>query len=316
MKVVKSKDFDSICEFLRFNFSSPTHWPDWNIVVSEHFKTDFFYYCAIQNDKLAGICPVHRLKYKSILWHELSGQFYYIPYGGWIFSGDLDYSKVKLPIGKLTSFQGFNLPNLKEFGEFSKQSQQAENKKTLIIDLEQNEDDLWMKEVDSKRRNMIRKAEKNGIEVSQTSIFTTEFYSVYYESCKKNELTLLSESFFRDLTSIATNISFDFFTARLDNDSIANIVIVSDKNYSIYWLGNNAGKARNDGQGELLQWKAIQVMKAKGCRYYDLCYIEKDRLPDIYKFKSGFARNVVEVPLDTIKPLSFRAINYLIKFWS
>jgi len=99
------------------------------------------------------------------------------------------------------------------------------------------------------------------------------------------------------------------------NETIANVVIVYDKDYSIYWLGNHADNAPNSGQGELLQWEVIKRMKEKGCSYYDLCYIEKKRLPHIYKFKSGFCKNEVSVPHIVYKSLPFNVSNKLYKIF-
>jgi len=62
MKIVKETNWDVVIDFLRLNFSSPTHWPDWNLIVNKHFNTEFFYFCAYENKELVGICPVHKKK--------------------------------------------------------------------------------------------------------------------------------------------------------------------------------------------------------------------------------------------------------------
>jgi lipid II:glycine glycyltransferase (peptidoglycan interpeptide bridge formation enzyme) len=83
-------------------------------------------------------------------------------------------------------------------------------------------------------------------------------------------------------------------------------VMAYDKSFAMYWLGLNAEKMPNLGQGELLQWEAILKAKSAGCITYDLCYIEKERLPKIYEFKKGFSQFEVPVHLVRIRPYSFR----------
>lgn len=312
MKVIKDTNFNSAVEFLKHNFSSPTHWPDWNLVVSKHFKTDFFYFCAYEGNELIGICPVHKQK-KGILSYYKSGQFHFIPYGGWIFSRNVKYQKQLFPIDYFGHLQLFCLPVLKEFAF---QAEDNANKfKTLVLDLKDNLDTIWSKQVHSKRKNMIRKAEKNDIKIDIAKSFNNKFYEIYQKSSKRNDLNLLPFTFFSDLFESSLNISFEVISAVKDEEVIANVVIVHDKDYAVYWLGNSADNAPSLGQGELLQWETIKRMKENGCSYYDFCYIEKERLPHIYKFKSGFCKNEMNVPCITVKKLLFKVANKPSKYF-
>ena len=85
MIIKKLTDFNLVEQFLTNTFSSPTHWPEWNILISELYKTKFYYLGAFENGKLIGICPIHE-EIKGILKNLYSGQFHYIPNGGWIFN--------------------------------------------------------------------------------------------------------------------------------------------------------------------------------------------------------------------------------------
>ena len=90
---------------------------------------------------------------------------------------------------------------------------------------------------------------------------------------------------------------------------MSNVVIAWDKDYSIYWLGNNQNEAPNLGQNALLQWESIKMMKKNGCKYYDLCFIEKNKLPHIYKFKKGFSNTEVPVSLVLKTGIGFKIFN-------
>ena len=85
MKVQRLTDGDDqqVKEFLRDTFSSPTHWPRWNRLVSRYHKTDFYYFGLSDGDRLLAVFPVHEVR-AGMLTGLFSGQFHYIPYGGWL----------------------------------------------------------------------------------------------------------------------------------------------------------------------------------------------------------------------------------------
>jgi len=312
MKIVKiyEDEYNLVESFLQKNFSSPTHWPGWNELMHYSFKTEFFYFAAYDKEELVGICPAHEEK-GTLLTDIFSGQFNYIPYGGWIFSKKINFSNKDLPLIYNESFQSFSLPLLPEFN--AEYNDKGRDFLTLVIDLEKEIEEIWMNEVNSKRRNMIRKAEKSNIEILVNPLNRMqEFYDIYNNFNKKNHLRSLPFSFFEKIEK-TKNTKFDIIWAQHENKVIGITVIAYDKNYAIYWLGIYPEDSPSLGQGEMLQWEAIKRMKTNGCKYYDLCYIEKDRLPHIYKFKSGFTQNEVSVPFVKIKPLSYKITNKIRK---
>lgn len=299
-------------QFLKKTFSSPTHWPKWNVLVSKYYNTSFYYLGYFEQNMLTGILPIHESKYKSLLKARHSGQIHLIPNGGWIFNQPVRSNKKLFPVRKFSSIEIFSLPLLPEFN--NDQLPQTAEKKTLIVDLELSLEEIWKNSIHSKRRNMIRKAEKAGIEITRLDgeKGLDEFYNLFRESALQYTSKPLPRAFFSELSQQTGNISLDIWAAYSRNNHLANVGIISDKNFSIYWLGNNAQKVKNMGQGEILQWHVIQEMKKKGCRYYDLCYVEPEKLPHIYKFKKGFSKNAVAVPYYQQKSLPFRFINKLL----
>jgi hypothetical protein len=297
-------------EFLKNNFSSPTHWPDWNLLVEKHYDTRFYYFGAFNNGILKGICPIHKTRHRKFLRRKQSGQFHLIPNGGWIFSEPHVLRNKYFPTPWNSFFQTFSLPNVKEFNVRNKKHF-GQIKKTLIIDLEKSSDEIWKQDVDSKRRNMIRKAEKENISIKQakTEKDLRLFYDLYTLASKRFSTQQLSFSFFLEMFFNSPNIHLDIYTAFKEKKPLSNIGIVSDKNYSFYWLGNNVKSAKNAGQGEMLQWHAIKKMKEKGCKYYDLCYIEPEKLPAIYNFKKGFSKKEQNIILINKKSFPFKVLN-------
>ena len=82
-----------------------------------------------------------------------------------------------------------------------------------------------------------------------------------------------------------------------------------------YWQGTSKNDVKNYGQGELLQWEAIKWAKQNGSKYYDLCVIQKEKLPDIARFKMGFVESIKPFYLVNYKPFAFKVINRISKWF-
>jgi hypothetical protein len=315
MDVRVIEDFTIAINFLKSTFSSPTHWPDWNLIVSEYFNTFFYYLGAFENEKLVGICPVHELKTKrNLLTKRHSGHFQYIPYGSWIFSEPTNISLKSIPSGYrvLNSIQ--TLPVIPEFNALYHQKGLVE-KQTLLIDLANTKDFIWSNFINSKRRNMIRKAQTSGIKLVTAKAVAdiNAFYKLYINASQRLGLGTLPEGLFHKLFFESKNIELNLFLAYFNNVQVANIAVLSDKNYSFYWLGNNLVPTENFGQGELLQWEAINHLKAKGCKYYDLCVVDAVKLPHIYTFKKGFSNKATSLYYYKSSSFYYKLLNRLIK---
>lgn len=301
-------------KFLCNNFSTPTHWPDWNLIISKYFKSSFFYIGKFDAENLIGIYPVHETKMKHDIlksWH--SGLFHQIPYGGWIFNKQSKVTKKDFPHKLFQLNSSYCLPEIKEFNADYNDISYIQ-KYTLVIDITRDLHDLWSFELDGKRRNMVRKAEKKGISCTTAKYEKdiVDFYLLYSESAMRLGLRTLPIDLFFDLFNNTLNIKLIIVSAYDCGQQISNIAVMLDKNYAIYWLGNMANNALNNGQGELLQWAAIKICKDSGCSYYDLCYIEPELLPHIYQFKKGFSQNKVSVPVIKRRTLFYRVLNKLL----
>lgn len=266
-KLVIKKLFDfSIAElFLNNNFSSPTHWPEWNLLISKYYNTKFYYFAAYKKNELFGICPIHETD-NGTLKTLHSGQFHFIPNGGWIFRKETKVNEQFYPIPAAQMFQGFSLPLIEQFNTIYDFKNQKKFQ-TLIIDLNKDLDNIWKEDLNSKRRNMIRKAEKARVEIVSFGNSNLQLFYKYYEQAnKRNNLHIQSFNFFQELFTTTKNIDFDILSA-YQNSSILNFVVtVFDKNYAFYWLGITVKDTPNLGQGELLQWETIKRTKEHGCK--------------------------------------------------
>lgn len=310
IKVIREQSFDIVIEFLNNNFSSPTHWPEWNLLICDYYKTNFYYLGLFEKDKIIGICPLHEFK-SGVNKNLVSGQFHFIPNGGWILSERREINFYKLPVTLNTRFECFSLPLLEDFK--IKYFKTDKLYSTLVVDLLKEENDIWSDSINTKRRNMIRKSIKSEIKVSIGSKYIHDFYRLYSENNQYYANKGLPLSFFNELIDRSNHIKFTPFIAYHNEKPLAGLGLIHDKNYAFYWLGVIKKGELNMGQGDILQWEAIRYSKAHGCKYYDLCYIEKERLPNIYEFKKGFSRTEISIAYMQRKGIFYKIMNKIKK---
>jgi len=286
-----SENFSIVEKFLSENFSAPSHFPEWNLIASKVTNSGFYYLLAYFKDKLVGICPIHILK-RNVLSDFYTGiSNTLIPYGGWIFSEEATIDLSLIPRKLLQSYNGFTLPLIPEFKVFYSNSKRYLERETTIIDLRENIDIIWETEIDPKRQYKIRKAKRNEINVFCNDYFNVDdFYNIYKENYSQYGVTILPKSYFEQLFNNRTYIKIKFFSAEKSDKPLSLLVMIYDKCYAFYLFGFTFERKVNLGQGEILQWEAIQSAKAEGCTYYDLLHTDKDKLPGVYNFKRNFSK--------------------------
>ena len=157
---------------------------------------------------------------------------------------------------------------------------------------------------------MIRKAEKSGISIIS---YGKEGLAVYYclMVAMKNKTGLTEKAFDyydRILNEYATEKAL-VSIAYLNEQPVSGTIILGNTNVMHYWQGASANDVPNLGQGELLQWEAIKWAKSSGAKFYDLCVIEPERLPQIARFKMGFTKELLQFYCITKQTMPFRVIN-------
>lgn len=314
VKIINQGEFEITDKFLSENFSSPTHRKEWNLAISKNYDTEFFYYAYYKNDLLLGICPVHKIKEKN-KYRLMSGpKEFFMPYGGWIFSGKSNFNPDLLDIKHNERIEIFSLPLLDDFNAAYDGFNMLNKFKTSIIELEQSEENIW-NSFPSQRRNKIRKAIKNNVEILDfNKVGFESFYDFYLLTNGQYDLQNLSKDFFKDFINNSVNINIDILFAKFNSEILGCVILVSDKNYSIYWMGARKEEAPNNGYFDLLQWEIIKKAQARGCKYYDLCYLELERLPNIYKFKIDYSNNLFDIYNVDYKSLTYKIINKIQKF--
>jgi hypothetical protein len=291
------------------------HLPGWNRVVQRVFGTDFTYLMALDGDDVVGAMPCH------IAHRGKDGDFCYSPprlhevsYGGPLVIGERQAAvaerlvRAAAGLGKRVTVDIFNAPENSAW--LSETSLPAKQFETAYVDLTAAVEEIWRGSLDTNRRNMIRKAEKSGVEIVEGATEDLETYlGLARETAVRGGFHPPNGEYYDEvLKAFSPAGQTRLLLARREGETLAGGLFLRQARRSYYWLGASTAEAGHYGQGEALQWAAIQWAKASGCETYDLVGIERDRLPHIARFKLGFTKRLVPFSYTQFRHLSDRVV--------
>lgn len=274
-----------INELISNNLGAVFHEPLLNKIAAKYFDTDLYYLIEKEKNQIINASPIHVTKKslgRKIFEFKPPAD---IPYAGFIIP--VNDISTKLSTGLLDSIKYYGFPN-KDFSSYGRVGV------TSMVDLEFDEDEIFLNVIHSKRRNMIRKAAKSGISVKafQNSIGFDLLWPLLNNLHIKLGYKNLKEDYYRDVfNSYCNKDKAAVLIASKDSEVISGVFILGNNNYMHYYKGASKEGIKNEGQGELLQWEAIKWSKIRA-KHYDLCNLNKEKLPAIYRFKTGISNHL------------------------
>ena len=171
---------------------------------------------------------------------------------------------------------------------------------TIFLNLEHDEDNL-LKKMKPKTRYNIRLSQRKGITVREYGINELDlWYSIYKETSLRNNITLHAKEYFHTVLAQQTDsldVEPKLLMADHDGDYLAAMFLVLSKKRGTYLYGASSGRKRNLMATYAVQWKAIKIAKAAGCKEYDMFGTAPNAnsshpLHGLYRFKKGFGGNL------------------------
>lgn len=160
--------------------------------------------------------------------------------------------------------------------------------KTLILNLEQSEDEL-LAAMAKKTRQYIRKSERAGITLRQvkTSAELEKLLEIYHQTAQRAGFAIHDDSYYRDVHAKLGDSSL-IFAAYADDAPVAFVWLAASQAtaFELYGGMNQRGQALRANYA--LKWFAIRKCKEWGIRRYDLNGLLND---GISNFKRGFAKH-------------------------
>lgn len=162
--------------------------------------------------------------------------------------------------------------------------------RTMLVDLSPSLDDL-RKGLHQRWRNYLKNAEKSDYTVVEGD--TVELYDrflVLYRQmmARKQFDTTVDVGEFRTLQEVLPpHLKMHVLLCQKDDRTLNALVVSHIGDSAIYLLAATGDEGLKERGAHLLQWRAMQWLKARGCRWYDVGGINPDRNPGVFQFKSG-----------------------------
>lgn len=167
---------------------------------------------------------------------------------------------------------------------------------SYIINLEEPEEKIW-ENMHSKHRNVIRKAEKEGVTISNDKKHLDLCYNMLTETQGRSQKSFVQQEKFKDMMK-QLDKNIEIFTAWHDN-KIQGCAIIPFSQYSAYYLYGGSSANPFSGSMNLLHWEAIKYFKNKNVKQYDFVGARLNpppgsKLEGIQRFKSRFGGQMKE----------------------
>ncbi len=234
-------------------------------------------------------------KLEAGAWYDISTPY---GYGGWMVEGEGDLATLDAAYTALCSEQKI----VSEFVRFHPVWNNAAAMEsvydvlwlgpTVAMDLD-NPELIWSN-ITSKNRNMIRKAEKNGIEITVSS--AAEDYAAFrtlYDATMQKDAADAYYYFQDDFYESVRNDLKDhalIFTARLNGQPIAASIMLFANGRLNYHLSGSDIAFRNLAPANMLLHRAALWGCEHGCKTFHLGGGLGSREDDLFRFKRAFYR--------------------------
>lgn len=164
---------------------------------------------------------------------------------------------------------------------------------TVAIDTQASEEDIWAHQIVSKNRNMIRKAEKNGLEYRAEYDFASlkEFVELYHATMKRlgaEDFYFFDEDYYQKFAKAFAGKAF-LGTVRKDGKLICAALFMYSQEYGHYHLEGSDHSQSSLGANNYLLWKTALEFHKLGVKEFHLgggYNAESDN--SLLKFKKSF----------------------------
>ncbi len=193
----------------------------------------------------------------------------------------------------LCGFMRFH-PLIKNAGMCKDEINIIYDRKTISIDLRPSVEDIWANQITSKNRNMIRKAEKNGLsyraEYDYSSISDFKhLYRTTMERLNAEEFYFFDEKYFEKYINDLSNHGF-LGIVTLNGKTVGAALFMTYGEYGHYHLAGSDREYSSLGINNFMLWNTISELKKCGVTTFHLGGGTTSESHDpLFKFKRSFS---------------------------
>lgn len=169
------------------------------------------------------------------------------------------------------------------------------DRNTIIINTEMKSEEIWMRQISSKNRNMIRKAAKNGLTYKAEYDFKSmnefiELYNATMERLHSDEFYFFKKDYYKNFIKYFRGRAF-LGTVRKDDKLICAALFMYSEDYGHYHLEGSDHNYSNLGANNLLLWKtALEFQKLNVKEFHLGGGYDSTENNSLYKFKRAFSK--------------------------
>lgn len=173
----------------------------------------------------------------------------------------------------------------------------VDDRKTIAIDTSFSEEEIWQNQIHSKNRNMIRKAEKNGLEFFRDDEFKyiEQFKQLYNSTMQRldaDDFYFFDDEYYKRFVEIFKGKGFLGCISK-DSEIIGAALFMYENGYGHYHLAGSNRNYSSLGTNNLLLWKVACEMHKEGVKEFHLGGgTDSDEENSLFKFKRAFSPNV------------------------
>ncbi|MFA7170156.1 MAG: peptidoglycan bridge formation glycyltransferase FemA/FemB family protein [Candidatus Paceibacterota bacterium] len=165
---------------------------------------------------------------------------------------------------------------------------------TWILDIQKDEEKLLL-EMKKNHRNLIRRAEKDGVEIVQgdSEEFLKKFYAIHMETVQRHHFVPFSYEYIKaELEAFQKDRQIGIFNAKYQGKIISSAIVVFYGNEAFYHHGASSSEYSKVPSSYLALWTAILEAKKRGIEKFNFYGIveNKPKHPwyGLSRFKKGF----------------------------
>lgn len=177
--------------------------------------------------------------------------------------------------------------------------EQIQFRNTVMIDLDDSEDNLLMR-MKSKTRYNIRLAKRRGVTVRTGDQADIDLlYQMYAHTAVRDEFIIRGQNYYREVWNTFFNAGLaEPLIAEVQGQPVGAVVIFRFGQRAWYMHGMSLDEHREKMFNHRLQWEAIRRAKSAGFQEYDMwgapdTFNKNDPMWGVYRFKEGFGGQLV-----------------------
>lgn len=241
------------------------HLIGWKNVIEKTYKHKSYYFVAKEDDKIKGILPLF-LK-KSAFFGKKLISVPFCDYGGVCANDGQTKNLLIEEAKKITKEKNVDYLELRHLHGNCDGLIAKDIYFTLILDLQQDSDFLWMN-FSKKVRNAIRKAIKSDLEVAMGREYINEFYDIFSKNMRDLGTPVHSFGFFRSILQEFPNQANILITC-YEGKTIGAIFLLQFKDTVYATWASSDRRYFHLNPNNILYWKAIKYSSENGFKHFD-----------------------------------------------